>query len=407
MLQLNIEGLTSSKIDVVRQLAHKNKALVILLQETHCTDADKLIVPNYTLAGSVLNRKHGLATFVHESVSWSLIDQSPDSAEIEWVCINIDKYNIINVYKPPLVKFPPSGLPTFPSPSLYAGDFNCHHVDWGYNTSNSDGENLVEWAEINNLALLFNSKSPASFLSGRWGTGTNPDIAFTSNDHSNQLPDRRVLEKFPKTQHRPSLILAPKLVAAVPSAPVKRWNFRKADWKLYGRLTNHSAKNLTTASNADTAYQDFCSALLTAAKKAIPRGCRKNYTPCWDAECEKLHRIFLAAQPGAATNLAANNLLRRLDEKRLTRWSETVKTIDFSHTSRIAWNTLNRLTGDFPDSSNCPSLLMLLQCMVRNGFTGGLTGWEQRANMQEVVGEVAELWSIKHLRTQTSPEIYP
>ena len=64
--QLNIEGLIASKINVLHHLAMQSEALVILLQETHCTDAEKLVLPNYQLAGSFLSRKHGLATFVHE-----------------------------------------------------------------------------------------------------------------------------------------------------------------------------------------------------------------------------------------------------------------------------------------------------------------------------------------------------
>ena len=66
ILQLNIEGLTASKMNVLHHLALQSKALVILLQETHCTDAEKLVLPNYQLAGFSLSRKHGLATFVHE-----------------------------------------------------------------------------------------------------------------------------------------------------------------------------------------------------------------------------------------------------------------------------------------------------------------------------------------------------
>jgi len=71
-------GFTASKISVIEQLAYKNKALVIVLQETHCTTADKLVIPNFSLAGSVLSRNHGLATFVHERLEWSLVDQSPE-----------------------------------------------------------------------------------------------------------------------------------------------------------------------------------------------------------------------------------------------------------------------------------------------------------------------------------------
>ena len=40
ILQLNIEGLTASKMNVLYYLALQFEVLVILLHETHCTDAD-------------------------------------------------------------------------------------------------------------------------------------------------------------------------------------------------------------------------------------------------------------------------------------------------------------------------------------------------------------------------------
>ena len=87
--QLNIEGTTASKISVVERLAHKTKALVILLQETHCTCVDKLVIPNFALTGSIPRRKHGLATFVRESLSWTLASQSLIDSEIEWLCVTL------------------------------------------------------------------------------------------------------------------------------------------------------------------------------------------------------------------------------------------------------------------------------------------------------------------------------
>jgi len=52
-------------ISVIEQQAY-NKAFIIVLQETHCTTTDKPVIPNFSLAGSVLSRNHSLATFVHE-----------------------------------------------------------------------------------------------------------------------------------------------------------------------------------------------------------------------------------------------------------------------------------------------------------------------------------------------------
>jgi len=130
ILQLNTRKLTANKICVIEQLAYKNKAFIIVLQETHCTNADNLVIPNFSLAGSVLSRNHGVDTFVHERLEWSLADQSPEQSETEWLCIDVAGYKIINVCKPPRSRFTPTAIPTFPHPSLYVGDFNCQQVNW-------------------------------------------------------------------------------------------------------------------------------------------------------------------------------------------------------------------------------------------------------------------------------------
>ena len=83
ILQLNIEGLTASKMNVLHHLAMQSEALVILLQETQLTNAKKLVLPNYQLAGSFLSRKHGLATFVHERLRYTFLDRlEPGATEI-------------------------------------------------------------------------------------------------------------------------------------------------------------------------------------------------------------------------------------------------------------------------------------------------------------------------------------
>jgi len=165
-------GLTADKISVIEQLAYKNKAFIIVLQETHCTTADKLVIPNFALPGSVLSRNHGLATFVHERLEWSMVDQSPEQLETEWLCVDVAGYKIIKVYKSPCLRFTPTAIPTFPHPSLYVGDFNCQHVNWGYNKHPMSLDNIQQpWTVVH-------PKKTASFFSHRWNVGTNPDLAF-------------------------------------------------------------------------------------------------------------------------------------------------------------------------------------------------------------------------------------
>ena len=156
---------------VLHYLALQAEALVILLQETHCIDAEKLVLPNHQLVGSLLSRKQGLATFIHERLRYMLLDQSPPTSEIEWLCVNVDGYKIVNVYKPPPTRLRSLDLPVFSHSCLYAGDFYCRHADWSYDNNSPEGECLADWVSINGLALLYNTKNAASFYSGHWNTG--------------------------------------------------------------------------------------------------------------------------------------------------------------------------------------------------------------------------------------------
>jgi len=138
---------------------------------------------------------------------------------------------------------------------------------------------------------------------------------------------------------------------------VKRWNFRKADWKRYCLLTGESVERLPPLDTPDIerTYQDFCESLLSAAKQCIPCGCRKNYVPCWNKEYETLYRPFIQAPVGTASDRAASSILSRLQQEKQERSEEAVNSIDFSHSSHKAWRTINKLTGRSGRSSRlCP-----------------------------------------------------
>jgi len=216
---------------------------------------------------------------------------------------------------------------------------------------------LNSWATSNNLGLLYDPKEKASFSSHRWNVGTNLDLAFASFSQNSQLPDTRVLGKFPRSQHRPSLITPPRLKVPAHSGPVKRWNFRRAEWKRFWLLTGESVERLPPpdASNIERPYQNFCECLLFVTKKCIPRGRHKNYVPCCDKECETLYRSFIRAQVGTDTDKPVSSLLSRLEQKKQEQWEKVVNSIDFSHFNRKAWSNINKLSGMSGRSSRlCP-----------------------------------------------------
>ena len=356
VLQLNVEGLTSAKLDVIRELANTTKAAVILLQETHRTASDNLKLPGFGLAGSVNSKQHGIATFVRSDIGWSALRQSPPNADTEWIATKVQETTVVNVYKPPPTRLSPTSLPVYAAPAVYAGDFNCHHTDWGYKHTTRDGETLTDWASNAGATLLFDPKEPPSFHSARWNSNTNPDLAFAVCRSSEPIPERRVLERFPRSQHRPSLIKVPSLVQPVAGKPVKRWNFRKANWAAFTAETERRSAGLPepTAGDVDAAYAAYCKVLITSAKHNIPRGFCKSYIPGWDRECKQLLEEHQRASNKHDIDKAATALLKKLDEVRQKRWMETVESVDFTHSSRKAWQTINKLTGRNSARSKCP-----------------------------------------------------
>ena len=121
-------------------------------------------------AGSILRRNHGLATFAHKRLEWSLVNQSPEQSETEWLCVDVAGYKIINVYKPqrPSRRFhTPVCILVISTTSMSTGV-----------TTSPDGESLDSWATSNNFVLLHNQKETVSFFFRRWKVDTKPDLAF-------------------------------------------------------------------------------------------------------------------------------------------------------------------------------------------------------------------------------------
>ena len=108
-----------------------------------------------------------------------------------------------------------------------------------------------------------------------------------------------------------------------------------------------------------------------------------------------LYQHFLRSPGGPDSDRAATALLTRLDGKRRNRWSETVRDIDFSHSSRLAWNTINNLTGRSRQSPRqCPvSADAIASQLVKNGKYKDVN----RRSSRLVLQEVSDLWRAEPL----------
>ena len=257
-------GSHQRQLEVIRQLADSNQVAVVLLQETHRTTDDNLKLSGFVLAGSIPSKHHGMATFVITGITWSAVKRSPPHSNVEWLVTEVQETTIVNVYKPPPSELYPTSLPSVPAPAIYAGDFNCQHTDWGYKHTTKDGETLSDWASSAEAVLLYDPKEPPSFFSARWNTYTNPDLAFAVGRSCDPKPERRIIDRFPRSHHQPSIIKVPSLVQLIAGKPVKRWNFRKANLELFTAETERRTPGLPNpqAEDADATYTAYCNMLI-------------------------------------------------------------------------------------------------------------------------------------------------
>ena len=222
---------------------------------------------------------------------------------------------------------------------------------------------------MTDLHLLYDPKQPSTFLSGRWSSHTNPDLAFVSKQAGDHTQTSRViLDPFPHSQHRPSLITTNLFLPCSSSLPLPRWNFRKVNWEKFTDLAETLVEGLTYAAEYDvnSIYKSFCHAIISAAKKSIPRGCRDQYIPCWSAETTAAYENYKSAPTAEEAQILGDLLINMLDIQRQARWIETVENLDFTHSSRKAWSTLKRLNGEtsspknnFPVSANSVASVLM------------------------------------------------
>ena len=115
--QLNVEGLTRPKCEVIQKIAADNSISVILLQETHASSNEKMKINSYSLIDSINHPKHGIATLVCNDLPASIIDRSREGSETEWITISINgEIGITNIYKPPNTPFDPP--PRYEHPAI-------------------------------------------------------------------------------------------------------------------------------------------------------------------------------------------------------------------------------------------------------------------------------------------------
>ena len=210
-------------------------------------------------------------------------------AEIHGVKITVDNsaISILNLYCPHDKDLSLQNINVPSQNCLTVGDFNSHSTSWGYGVTDRRDE-VEDWQIENNMLLLNDPEHPPTFFSRRWISTSTPGLAFATEDLSRKT-SRKVLNQLAGSDHRP-VLLAINLQYR-PSNPktFPRWNYKKADWEMFSRLTNEHCKTVKADHfSINKATDSFNQSILRAASETIPRGVRKNYRPYWTEELQGL-----------------------------------------------------------------------------------------------------------------------
>ena len=269
IVSFNAEGLSTPKSDMLSSL----NADVLCIKETHKNDTPPRI-PGMHLVTFHPSAVHGSAISIRDKAILRGY-QDLTSNGIEVLVVKTSLLTIVSLYKPPPVPFTwPENLHLEEKACIIIGDFNSHNTLRGYDVNNRDGELVEEWALNQDLVIFNKPRDRPSFLSARWRRGYNPDLAFSSSRHHQNF-HKMTGQPIPKSQHRPIIVEMQPVVSPVPTKPMPRFNFR-ANWECF---TTDLESSIDSVPFTASEYESFQSLVWRAAKKNIPRGCRKEYIP--------------------------------------------------------------------------------------------------------------------------------
>ena len=238
--------------------------------------------------------------------------------------------------------------------TLVAGDFNAHLPSLGYSNYNKRGHNVEDLLNSSNLCLHQNLTTKPTLHHKRHDTWHKPDLTMTSSD----LFERTTIEVLEEigSDHSPIKI---QITRHRPSKPKQGrkclWNFRKAKWTQYGVETDKSFEMIQPGKSIDETYKDITDAILSSAKKTIPRGNKKRYKPFWTKDLEdavKERRRLkheVTRNPSRETKTAFNRAtakvryLSRISKR--DKWRATCGNLDLSKHGKKAWRLLDNLSG--------------------------------------------------------------
>lgn len=354
ILQLNILGLQNKRTELEHML-QKHDIHVAILQETILPNK-KVNITGYTQYKCNCTKCQGVMTLIRNDTQAEVKNNNNDT-DIDTQDIILwrggMKYTLRNIYCPPSSTAKIDIQLPHHTRTIIAGDFNAHTPALGYPSYNNRGKELEDIVNSTNLQLIQSKNTPPTFLHRAHNTTSRPDVTLLSTDIIDQHT-YTVLDDI-GSDHRPILIN----IGRSDRRKTQRksfWNYKKANWTLYAQETDAELSSFLEQPFNTTMYSRFVDIILRAAKRHIPCGHTKKYTPFWTPELESLVKNRAKARktaekyPTKENKTSYNKLTAKIryyiKANKKAKWIKTCENMDLRKDGRRAWKLLHQLAGN-------------------------------------------------------------
>ena len=207
----------------------------------------------------------------------------------------------------------------------------------------------------NQLILINQPDDKPSYFSRAWKISSIPDLAIATEDIEKRTT-RTVNSQLGGSDHLPiTLSIADMKTILEYHRKKASWNFKKAKWNKY-QLHAESLRNTIFTEDINHNVKELTQAILTAARRSIPRGFRKDYKPYWSQRLACLHQRLSEAResmeqsPSAETTAMHNQLKEDFDKTKTQEqkqsWQNITSPIGFDSDTGKLWRLTKILNED-------------------------------------------------------------
>ena len=248
IMSFNVQWLSAAKQQLIADLRHRLQCAVVCMQNTHRGPDDiRPSIPGMELAIDKPHSQYGSAIYLTSGTTVNRTSLT-DINNIE--ILGVDLNSLQTSSKCHCITQPHTTPPGC-QPHVIVGDSNSHSLQWGYATTNIDGELVEGWAETHPLSLIHDPKLPSSFNSGWSRLQSRPHLCYQPNCRQQQ---KIVMDPVPRSQHRPIGVQV-KAAVNIRTVPFRRrFNLKKANWERYAHQPDAAVRNVPPTSGC---YDQF------------------------------------------------------------------------------------------------------------------------------------------------------